>query len=407
MLTSRKRRIDKQRSRVRGALLAVGPAVAAAMLATASPAGAASVRPSAPVAGPGSVPPALAAAYAAYRHIPGKDIAGVRAGTLHVTHEASTRTEWATVGFLPALTDSARVLTGFQDGASTVVFTRHGEGAWHILRTAGDRPLGCAGALPASVQYAWHLTSTPACAASFSEPRVKHSGMVPAMAQLAAASVPGIASIAEQNVGTGDTPASTNFSFDCNPYTTMVGVGASSSDCGTDSHFGALDQNEEWCADFTKWVWEQGGVTSDLGTLDPAASSFYTWGEQQGEIMPADATDPQVGDAVVFYPSSESPGDNYADHVGIVAGVNSNGTVNLVNGDFAGSSNITVQANNDVSLGSWAASIWGAGEKWVFVSPGQSGPPVTLQSSSAVTYGPQMQVFGRDSSSVTYSDMYT
>ena len=112
--------------------------------------------------------------------------------------------------------------------------------------------------------------------------------------------------------------------------------------------------------------------------------------------MPADATNPQVGDAAVIYPSSQTPGGTYADHVGTVVGVNSNGTVNLVNGDFAGSSNITVQADNNVSLASWAASIWGAGEQWVFVSPGQSVQTVTLQSSPAVTYGPRAAKGERD-----------
>ena len=71
---------------------------------------------------------------------------------------------------------------------------------------------------------------------------------------------------------------------------------------------------------------------------------------------------------MVFYPDT-APNGSYADHVGIVTAVNSNGTVNLANGDFLGSSNISVQGNNNVSLKSWAASIWGSGEDWTFVSP--------------------------------------
>ena len=117
-------------------------------------------------------------------------------------------------------------------------------------------------------------------------------------------------------------------------------------------------------------------VTSDFGVLDPAAASFYTWGQDQGESMPTDPADPVVGDAVVFYPSGSAPNGNYADHVGIVTAVNSDGTVNLVNGDFLGSSNISVQYNTDVSLGPWAADIWGSGEQWIFVSPGQQ-PVIT------------------------------
>jgi hypothetical protein len=48
-----------------------------------------------------------------------------------------------------------------------------------------------------------------------------------------------------------------------------------------------------------------------------------------------------------------------------VTAVNSNGTVNLVDGDFLGPSNISVQYNTDVPGPSWYSS----GEEWAFVSP--------------------------------------
>jgi hypothetical protein len=182
--------------------------------------------------------------------------------------------------------------------------------------------------------------------------------------------------VAEDQVGVGDSPPSTNFGLDCNPFTTLAGVGASSSGCGTDPKFNVLDENEEWCADFTKWVWEQGGVTADLSALTPAAASFYQWALDQGQHPQFDSGIPAPGDAVVFYPSSDSaPNASYADHVGIITAVNSNGTLNLVNGDFLGSTNITVQANDSVSLTSWAASVWGSGEQWILVSPGTYGLP--------------------------------
>src|ERR1700732_4349465 len=47
-----------------------------------------------------------------------------------------------------------------------------------------------------------------------------------------------IAKIAESQVGVGDTPASTNWSEDCDPYTTMVGVRVSSAGCGKSRRFG-------------------------------------------------------------------------------------------------------------------------------------------------------------------------
>jgi hypothetical protein len=180
--------------------------------------------------------------------------------------------------------------------------------------------------------------------------------------------------VANANVGVGDTPASTDFGFNCNPYTTMVGVVVSHRHCRTDRHFSVRNENELWCADFAKWVWEQGGVSTDLADLTPAAASFYTWGKAQGERMHWRVKWAAPGDAVVFYPRGERRGGPYADHVGLITGVNPDGTVNLVNGDFAGSGNISVQATSGIRLRRWAASIWGPGERWAFVSP-LGGPP--------------------------------
>ena len=106
-------------------------------------------------------------------------------------------------------------------------------------------------------------------------------------------------------------------------------------------------------------------MTSDLGVLTPGSASFYTWGEDHGENITFNNT-PAVGDAVLFYPAGTSaPNGTYADHVGIVTSINSDGSLNLVDGDFGGSSNISVQYNTDVSGPSWYAS----GEEWAFVSP--------------------------------------
>ena len=40
------------------------------------------------------------------------------------------------------------------------------------------------------------------------------------------------------------------------------------------------------------------------------------------------------------------------------------------------------QANDNVSIASWAAAIWGSGEEWVYVSPGQ------IHLTGDVTYAP-------------------
>jgi CHAP domain len=336
-------------------LLAGASALTLTALTLASPAAAATSRPAANPTGAtqqaastvsastvrSPLGAALTAAYAAFRHIPARDVAGVRPGSLHTSYSAATGTHRATATFLPSAGDSASVLLGFQDEGSTGVFARRGAAAW---RMTGFRAV--------------HGLSTP-----------RRSGhAVPS-----SVSASKIVQVANENVGVGDTPASTNFSFDCNPFATLVSAGASTSGCGTDPTHHVQDENQEWCADFAKWVWEQGGVTADTGVLNAAAASFYQWALDQGQHPAFDSGTPAVGDAIVFYPASDTaPNASYADHVGLVVGVNSNGTINMDNGDFAGSSNITVQANDNENPTTFAGAVWGAGEHWILVSPGAS-----------------------------------
>jgi hypothetical protein len=311
---------------------------------------------------------ALAAAYASFRHIPAGDVTGVRPGTVRIAYDPSTKTRWATASFFPSARASAAVLLGFQDSGSTGVFRRPGSAQWKMVGYGSQPVASCSASLPAAVRRAWHASSSECSQVSRARTR---SGQAASPDVSGAADPATIADVAQQNVGVGDTPASTSFSRDCNPFTAMVGVGASTSGCGVDPTFGVQDENEEWCADFAKWVWEQGGVTAGLSTLDPSSASFYQWAIDQGQNPVFDSGTPQVGDAIVFYPGSDTaPNATYADHVGLVVGVNSNGTLNLANGDFLGSSNITVQANTtSPSISSWAASIWGTGEQWIYVSP--------------------------------------
>jgi hypothetical protein len=355
-------------------LLGLTSAAALVVLALVSPAAAAATHTSGqhpPARGavtPSRTLQALAAAYASFRHIPDGDVTGVRPGTMRTGYDNSTKTHWATASFFPSARASAAVLLGFQDSGSTGVFSRQGSARWKMVGYASQPLASCSASLPAAVRRAWHASS-PECSqiggARTGSGRTASPDVSGALDPLA------IGEVAQQNVGVGDTPASTSFSLDCNPFTTLVGVGASTSGCGVNPTFNVQTENEEWCADFAKWAWEQGDVTADLGTLDPSAASFYQWALDQGQDPEFDTGTPQVGDAIVFYPGSDTaPNSTYADHVGLVVGVNPNGTLNLVNGDFLGSTNITVQANTtSPSLSSWAASIWGAGEHWIYVSP--------------------------------------
>ena len=154
--------------------------------------------------------------------------------------------------------------------------------------------------------------------------------------------------------------------------------------CGTRTKPGARD--------FNKWVWEQAGVTADMNTLNAGSVSFYDWAGQQGETPAADAGTPAVGDSIVFFEPSLV--GVYADHVGIVTSVNPDGTINMVNGDFLGGTNIHVEYDTDISLTSWAAATWGPGEEWFIVAP----PAAAQQPVPAATMsGPRTAVTGTGS----------
>jgi hypothetical protein len=97
---------------------------------------------------------------------------------------------------------------------------------------------------------------------------------------------------------------------------------------------------EYWCADFAKWVWQNaaGSTITDTDALDAAAVSFYNYGVDHGTLHTGTSYQPRVGDAVVYdvtVPSGRTHG-TFADHVGIVTAVNSDGSIQTVNGDFGG-----------------------------------------------------------------------
>jgi PKD repeat protein len=190
-----------------------------------------------------------------------------------------------------------------------------------------------------------------------------------------------IATIALGQVGVSATPTVDNFNgLDCSPYATMDGPQPPNSNgCGVSRGFHVVDENEEWCADFVKWVWQRAGVTADMDVLNAGANSFYRWGLAQGETLRADSGAPAVGDAVVFYPPGPITTSRPADHVGIVIRVNRNSTIDMVNGDFAGPTGVTVQYDTGIRLSQWAGSVWGTGERWVFVTP-----PRTVQEPAPV-----------------------
>ena len=381
-----------------------GSVLAAAAITTAMAAA-----PAAAAVGPGTGPvpaAALARAFEADRPVPGSVISGIRPGTLHAG--TADGTEWAIASFTPAGSAGEQVAAGFQDGAATGVFNDRG-GTWRLVTTG---PYGCGVGLPATLKEAWGLAAPAGCAGPIAAQRAAAQRALSAFPAAARAAMPlragtlapahvstpaglgqSIASIALSQVGTGDTPAVTSFALDCDPYSTLTaGFSANSDGCGSDATLGVRDENETWCSDFVKWVWERAGVTADMNALNAGSVSFYNWARQQGQSLAADAGTPVAGDSIVFFEPSRA--GVYADHVGIVTSVNPDGTINMVNGDFLGATNVHVEYDTGISLTSWASATWGPGEEWFIVAP-----PAAPQrpAPAAVMAGPHTAVTGADS----------
>jgi hypothetical protein len=307
----------------------------------------------------------LEQAYAAGRHIPLSAVGGVRPGSTHLAEDTTTGTEWAVAGFVPSGSASTQLTVDFQDGAAKGLFVRTAGADWRLL--SSPTRTACAGSISAAVKDALGLTAASgSCDAGAARPS--------AAAKAAAGGTDlgsTIASIALGQVGVATTPAETSFdSVDCDPYSTLDAAFSPNADgCGPDAAHTVENQNEEWCSDFAKWAWSQAGVTADMNTLNAGASSFYTWALDQGETPVADSGTPAPGDAVLFYGPGTITSDSFADHVGLITSVNADGTVDMVNGDFLGSTGIAVEYDQNLDLTSWASATWDQGEQWVLVTP--------------------------------------
>ena len=359
--------------------------------------------------------------------MPSSAVGGVRAGSLH-TGTANGR-QWAIATFEPAASAAPKVASTFQDGAATGVFSK-GNGVWRLVRTG---IYGCGDGLPATLRQAWHIADPSACSASAASQRAaaqRALAALPASARAAAArarttaksraattagttatagarttvktaAAPAtdpagmgqtIAAIALSQVGIGANPVKNNFnSVDCDPYSSMVGgFSANSNGCGYDSTFNVENENETWCSDFNKWTWEQAGITEDINTINAGAVSYYTWATQHGQSPKIDTGTPRVGDSILFF----SPGyfGRFADHVGVVTAVNPDGSIDMVNGDFAANPDIHVEYDPGITnLSAFAASVEGPGEQWAIVSP-----PATAQAPAPTGQlsGPSVAVAG-------------
>lgn len=85
---------------------------------------------------------------------------------------------------------------------------------------------------------------------------------------------------------------------------------------------------EAWCADFVQYVWDQSGMKTDSVTA--YAGSFLTYGDENGTFKSVDSTDVKPGDAIVWANTATD-----AAHVGMVSEVLDDGTLKVINGNYA------------------------------------------------------------------------
>ena len=134
-----------------------------------------------------------------------------------------------------------------------------------------------------------------------------------------------VVAIAQSQVGYRTNPSSSY----CNKYSAYWNAGQG--DCPDG------ERDEEWCADFAAWAWQEAGAQVIYGygpgELNGAAVSFYQWGVAHGEWHTITSEYvPAPGDVAVY---GLSLGTNpSAAHVAIVSGSTPGQSgPNVVNGD--------------------------------------------------------------------------
>jgi CHAP domain len=166
-----------------------------------------------------------------------------------------------------------------------------------------------------------------------------------------------IVAIARSQVGYRTDPSDTY----CNRYSAYWYAGTD--DCGN------ANRDEEWCADFAAWVWQQAGAVVDYklapGYLNSDSASFYVWGVDHGTWHPAGSGYvPQPGDVAVYGLDLSTV---TADHVAIVTSATSRADApDVVNGDGDRTGFSVVEVGNDQAY----ADVHGRGGRLSgYVSP--------------------------------------
>jgi hypothetical protein len=137
------------------------------------------------------------------------------------------------------------------------------------------------------------------------------TSQVGSLAGATAVGNPDIVAIAEGQVGQAEQPLGSNNGPAIAMYRSAVSESA---------------PGQPWCADFASWVAKQAGAPiGDQGQGYDAVSQIWSWAQQTGRAIPnGPGVVPAPGDLICF-------GDA---HVGIVTGVQPNGDIDTVEGNF-------------------------------------------------------------------------
>ena len=87
-----------------------------------------------------------------------------------------------------------------------------------------------------------------------------------------------------------------------------------------------------WCSLFVSWVWRQNGIPAPY---DIYSGDLFYWSLNRGQAHYG-ISGMKPGDAVFFGDGPQAPSGSYVPsvHVGIVKSVNSNGTINTIEGNY-------------------------------------------------------------------------
>jgi CHAP domain len=95
---------------------------------------------------------------------------------------------------------------------------------------------------------------------------------------------------------------------------------------------GGVSSDTPWCSLFVSWVWRQNGIAAPEYVY---SGDLFNWSYNRGQAHYG-TSGIKPGDAVFFGDGPQEPSGSYVPsvHVGIVKSVNSNGTINTIEGNY-------------------------------------------------------------------------